>query len=112
METTVWLDNAIFLDHLALGPTQWVRCKIGIAHFCPKNGHYWSRDVNYPRFFGHVLTFGPSLAEPGLSKTGLKLILGEGGSLEVIESTSFPSKTAFPDPPRAPRTPQTPPGEV
>ena len=27
METTVWLDNAIFLDHLALGPTQWVRCK-------------------------------------------------------------------------------------
>ena len=46
---------------------------------------------------------------PDLSKTGLKLILVVGGSLDVIESTSFSSPTAFSDPPRTPGDPPDPP---
>ena len=83
------------------GPT-WVEVVSRSIHFLPKKRHFWSRNVNYPRFFGHFLTLGTSLAEPGLLKTGLKLNLVVGGSLQVIESTSFSSKTGPQEPPRTP----------
>ena len=49
---------------------------------------------------------------PDLSKTGPNLILVVGGSLDVIESTSFSSPTGFPDPPDPPGDPPDPPREV
>ena len=52
--------------------------------------------------FWAFFDLGTSLAEPDLLKTGPKLNLVAGGSLEVIESTSFPSPTG---PQEVPRTP-------
>ena len=62
--------------------------------------------------FWAFFDLGTSLAEPGLLKTGLNLNLVAGGSLDVIESTSFPSKTAPPDLPRPPGELPDPPREV
>ena len=45
------------------------------------------------------------MAGPDLSKTGPKLNLVAGGSLDVIESTRFSSPTGLQEPPRAPGDP-------
>merc|ERR1712242_464766 len=81
---------------LALGPTQWVRCKNRsmkslTGRFMPKKRHFWSRNVNYPRFFGlflDVLGYVLEFLRWTLQKTGSKPNLVVGGSLHVIESIS------------------------
>ena len=76
-----------------------------MADLCRKNQHFWSRHLNYPRFFalfldllGHVLEF----LSWTLRKMGARSNLVVGGSLHVIESTSFSSPTGFPEPPQTP----------
>ena len=80
-----------------------------MADLCRKNQHFWSRDLNYPRFFalfldllGHVL----EILSRTLQKRGARSNLVVGGSLDVIESTSFPSPTGLQ---RAHQTPGDPP---
>ena len=71
--------------------------------------------LEIPGIFLEILGFSWKLlamAGPGLLKTGLNLNLVVGGSLDVIESTSFSSKTGFPDPPRTLQTPPDPPRRV
>ena len=58
--------------------------------------------------FWAFFDLGTSLAEPDLLKTGLNTILVAGGSLDVIESTSFPSPTGLQEPPRPPGDPPGP----
>ena len=69
--------------------------------FLHKKRHFLSRIDDYHRFFGLFLTSD----EPGLSRTGLNLDLGEGVSLHVIESTSFSSPTGLPEPQSSPPDP-------
>ena len=88
---------------------------LGIPPFCPKNEHFWSRNVNYPRFFGlflDLLGYVLEFLRWTLRKMGARSNLVVGGSLHVIESTSFPSPTGFPDPPDPPGDPPDPPGGV
>ena len=77
-----------------------------MGQFMPKKRHFWSRNGNYPRFFGVFLTSD----EPGSSKTGLRSILVVGEIRHVIESTGFSSPTgpqeAQTDPQEAQRDPQ------
>ena len=68
-ERPVGLGKRIFwtTDHMALGPTCGSVDRFAheipyMADLCRKNQHFWSRNLNYPRFFalfldllGHVL---------------------------------------------------------
>ena len=83
------------------GRPTWVGVPPGIVHFCPKNGIF-GVETSIILGFWAFFDLGTSLAEPDLLKTGPKLNLVAGGSLEVIESTSFPSPTG---PQEVPRTP-------
>ena len=67
------------------GLSQLGRVDLWIGPFLPKKRHSWSRNGNYPRFFGLFLTSD----EPGSSKIGLRSILVVGEIRHVIESIGF-----------------------
>ena len=111
----VWLGNGIFWTHghacigtHAVGPLQESSIKSLTGRFMLEKRHFWSRNVNYPRFFGlflDVLGYVLEFLRWTLRKRGARSNLVVGGSLHVIESISFSSPTGFPEPQRPPGDP-------
>ena len=112
----VGLGNGIFWTH-QLG---WTNLGAGLAGqlgwvyllessiFAQKTAFLESKRALSSVFWA-FFDLGTSLAEPDPNKTGLNLNPVEGKIRHVIESTSFPSPTGFPDPPRPPGDPPSPP---
>ena len=111
--TEFGLGMAFLGPHGGVGAPEGGRCKNPSmkslpGRFMPKKRRFWSRNLNYPRFFalfldllGHVM----EILSWALQKRGARSILVVGGSLHVIESTSFSSPTGLSEPPRAPGDP-------
>ena len=106
--------HAVSLGHGMAGLV-WLEVFLGnllFAHFLHKKRHFWSRNVNYHRFFGLFLDFlghALEILSWALQKRGARWILVVGESLHVIESTSFSSPIGFPELPRPPGDPPDPP---
>ena len=93
----------------AVGPLQESSIKSLTGRFMLEKRHFWSRNVNYHRFFGLFLDFlghALEILSWTLQKRGARWILVVGESLHVIESTSFSSPTGLPELPRTPGDPQ------
>ena len=97
------------------GWTSWA--SLGCSFFAPKTPFFESKRQLSSFFFDFLtshdcMCFFLSLNHPDLRKRGARWILVAGVSLHVIESTSFSSPTAPPDPQRPPGDPPRPPQEV
>ena len=100
------MDHACIGTH-AVGPLQ----DSLTGQFMLEKRHFWSRNVNYPRFFGlflDVLGHALEILSWTLQKRGARWILVVGESLHVIESTSFSSPTGLQRTPRPPGDPPRP----
>ena len=107
-----WHFSGLVWVNLGASQLGWVYLGLSIksltGQFMLEKRHFWSRNVNYHRFFGLFLDFlghALEILSWTLQKRGARSILVVGESLHVIESTSFSSPTGFPEPPRAPGDP-------